>query len=156
MENFQRFIKIGDDRINVDEIIRYGLGTDEDDDNFLYVETKTSEDIFEYYEGNVDFDLEEKLEELDKMFLLEIFGQADPFKRFIKFGDERINAEEIVRYGLGTDEDDDHYLFVETRTNEDVFEYYEYDMDFELDEKFSELDGIFLIRQLGRVDFRKS
>ena len=156
MEKFQRFIKIGDERINADEIIRYGLGTDEDDDNYLFVETRTDDYSFDYYEDNVDFELDEKLQELDKMFLLEKFGQADSSKGFIKFGDDRINADEIVRYGLGSDDDDDHYIFVETKTNEDIFEYYEYDVDFELDEKLSELDGIFLIRQLGHVDFRKS
>ena len=70
MEDLQRFIKIGEDRINAAEIVSYGLATDEDDDNYLYVETKTSEDLFQYYEDDVDFDLEEKIAELDKIFLV--------------------------------------------------------------------------------------
>ena len=69
MENLQRFIRICDDRINVEEIIRYGLGTDDDDDNYLYVETKTSEDYFTYYETD-DLDIDDKLEELDRIFLI--------------------------------------------------------------------------------------
>ena len=69
MENLQRFIRICDDRINVEEIIRYGLGTDDDDDNFLYVETKTSEDYFTNYETD-DLDIDDKLEELDRIFLI--------------------------------------------------------------------------------------
>ena len=77
MEVFQKFIKIGDDRINAMEIVSYGISTDEDDDNYLYVETKTSEDLFEYYEDDVDFDLEEKIEELDEMFLIRKLGSVD-------------------------------------------------------------------------------
>lgn len=70
MERFRRFIKIDADRINVDEIVSYGIGTDEDDETYLYVETKTSEDLFQYYEEDVDFDLEEKIGELDALFLI--------------------------------------------------------------------------------------
>ena len=70
MEDLQRFIRIGDDRIKIDEIIGYGLGTDEDDDNYLYIKTKTDDDPFYYYEDNADFELEEKLDELDGIFLL--------------------------------------------------------------------------------------
>jgi hypothetical protein len=80
MENFQRFIRIDDDRINATEIVCYGIDTDDDDDRYLYVETKTSEDIFRYYEENVDFDLEEKLGELDGLFLIRPLGRVD-FKR---------------------------------------------------------------------------
>ena len=75
------------------------------------------------------------------------------FKRFIKIDDLRINAEEIVSYGINTDEDDDRYLFVETKTSEDPFYFYEEDADFDLDEKLNELDDLFLIQ--GRVDFDK-
>lgn len=77
MEFLQRFVKIADDRINAAEIVSYGLGTDEDDDNYLYVETKTSESLFEYYEDDVDFDLEEKIEELDEIFLIRKLGNVD-------------------------------------------------------------------------------
>lgn len=73
----RRFIKIGDDRINVEEIVSYGIRTDEDDDNYLYVETKTSEDLFYYYEDDVDFELEDKLKELDDMFLIRRLGHVD-------------------------------------------------------------------------------
>ena len=73
----RRFIKIGDDRINAEEIVSYGIRTDEDDDNYLYVETKTSEDLFYYYEDNVDFELEDKLKELDDMFLIRRIGHVD-------------------------------------------------------------------------------
>lgn len=69
MRDLPRFIRIGDDRINADEIVSYGYAADEDDDTYLYVETKTSEDIFQYYAENVDFDLEEKLAELDELFV---------------------------------------------------------------------------------------
>lgn len=77
MANLQRFIKIDDDRINAEEIVSYGLGTDEDDDNYLYVETKTSEELFRYYEEEVDFDLEEKIAELDEMLLVRKLGSVD-------------------------------------------------------------------------------
>lgn len=77
MEGLQKFIKIGDDRINAAEIVSYGIGTDEDEDNYLYVETKTSEDLFEYYEDDVDFDLEEKIAELDEIFLIRKLGHVD-------------------------------------------------------------------------------
>ena len=70
MDSLQKFIKIGDDRINVEEIISYGIGIDEDEDRYLYVNTKSDEDIWQFYEEDVDFDLEEKLGELDKMFLI--------------------------------------------------------------------------------------
>lgn len=77
MEVLQKFIKIGDDRINAAEIVSYGIATDEDEDNYLYVETKTSEDLFQYYEDDVDFDLEEKIAELDEIFLIRKLGQVD-------------------------------------------------------------------------------
>lgn len=77
MENLRRFIKIGEDRLNAEEIVSYGIRTDEDEDNYLYVETKTSEDLFEYYEDDVDFELEDKLEELDDMFLIRRLGHVD-------------------------------------------------------------------------------
>ena len=77
MENFQRFIQIGADRINATEIVSYGIATDEDDDTYLYVETKTSEDLFQYYGEDVDFDLEEKISELDSLFLIRKLGRVD-------------------------------------------------------------------------------
>ena len=77
------------------------------------------------------------------------------FKRFIKLGNERINAEEIVSYGIAEDEDDDRYLFVETKTSEELFQYYEEDSDFDIDEKIKELDELLLIRRLGHVDFEE-
>lgn len=77
-------------------------------------------------------------------------------RRFIKIGDDRINAEEIVSYGIRTDEDDDNYLFVETKTSEDLFYYYEDDVDFELEDELKELDDMFLIRRLGHVDFEEA
>lgn len=85
MRDFPRFIKLGDDRINVDEIVSYGIrydigeeyfnedGTPAEDDEesrYLYVETKTSEFVFEYWEGDIDFDIDAKLVELDAMFLV--------------------------------------------------------------------------------------
>ncbi len=77
MENFKRFIKIGDDRLNAEEIVSYGISLDEDDDRYLYIETKTSEDVFQYYEEDVDFDLEEKLQELDNLLLIRPLGHVD-------------------------------------------------------------------------------
>ncbi|MBR4383720.1 MAG: hypothetical protein IKP64_09205 [Selenomonadaceae bacterium] len=87
MRDLPRFIKLGEDRINVDEIVAYGIRYDSgeeffDDGNesdneeeyeegrYLYVETKTSEFIFEYWEGDVDFDIDKMLVELDAMFLV--------------------------------------------------------------------------------------
>ena len=67
---FQKFIIIGDDRINAEEITSYGLATDEDDDRYLYINTKTDEDFWQYYEDDVDFGLEDKLRELDDLFLM--------------------------------------------------------------------------------------
>lgn len=75
--------------------------------------------------------------------------------RFIKIGEERINIAEIVSYGLAEDEDEDRYLYVETRTSDGTFQYYEDDSDFDLDEKVAEMDDLLLIRKLGRVDFER-
>ena len=83
MKDFPRFIKLANDRINVDEIVSYGLGTDWDDDDeeyrFIYVETKTSDEIFQYIEDDdeVDFDLDEKLAELDDLFLIKKLEHVD-------------------------------------------------------------------------------
>ena len=77
------------------------------------------------------------------------------FPRFIKLGDDRINVDEIVSYGLAEDEDEDRYLYIETRTSDGTFQYYEDDADFDLDEKVSELDDLLLVRKLGRVDFEQ-
>ena len=76
MNDFQKFILIGDDRINAEEIISYGTAIDEDDDRYLYVNLK-NDDSFEYYEEDVDFDLEEKLGELDGIFLIRTLGHVD-------------------------------------------------------------------------------
>ena len=81
MESFQRFIRLGDERINVEEIVSYGIAEDEDEDRFLYIETKTSEDLFRYYEESVDFDLEEKLGEMDGLLLIRTLGYVDFKKR---------------------------------------------------------------------------
>lgn len=77
MRELPRFIKIDEDRINIDEIVSYGFGSDEDDETFLYVETKTGEDVYQYYEEDVEFDLQEKLDELDALLLVKIFGNVD-------------------------------------------------------------------------------
>lgn len=75
MKDFPRFIKIGEDRINIDEIVSYGIGAEwgdgDDDIRYLYVETKTSEELFQYEEDDeIDFDIDEKLAELDDLFLI--------------------------------------------------------------------------------------
>ena len=84
MRDLPRFIKLGEDRINVDEIVSYGIRYDaeeyvnedgspvEDDEptRCLYVETKTSESDFEYWEDDDDFDIDRMLIELDAMFLV--------------------------------------------------------------------------------------
>lgn len=79
--------------------------------------------------------------------------------RFIQLDDTRINVDEIVSYGLGTDlnEDDEeyHYLFVETKTSDDLFLFDEDDVDFDLDDKLAEMDEMFLIRKTGRVNFKE-
>ena len=76
MKDLPRFIKLGNERINIDEIVSYGIaiGWDEDEEEeyrYIYVETKTSDELFEYVEGedDVDFDLDDKLAELDALFL---------------------------------------------------------------------------------------
>ena len=70
MEGFQKFIKLGDERINVEEIVSYGIAVDEDEDRYLYITLKTVEDSFSYYEDDVDFDLEDKLSEMDRLLLI--------------------------------------------------------------------------------------
>ena len=70
MNDLPQFIKIGEERINVDEIVSYGFAEDEDEDRYLYVGLKTSDDVLEYYEDDVDFDLDEKIAELDDLFLI--------------------------------------------------------------------------------------
>ena len=70
MKEFPRFIKLGDERINVEEIVSYGLAVDEDDDRYLYISTKTDEDLYQYYDEDVEFDLDKKIKELDDLFLI--------------------------------------------------------------------------------------
>ncbi|MBR0289976.1 MAG: hypothetical protein IJQ82_13455 [Selenomonadaceae bacterium] len=70
MRELPRFIKIGEERINVEEIVSYGIAEDEDEDRYLYLDVKTSDDLFQYYEDDVDFDIEDKISELDKLFLI--------------------------------------------------------------------------------------
>ena len=70
MKDLPRFIKIGEERINVDEIVSYGLAEDEDEDRYLYVETRTSDGTFQYYEDDADFDLDEKVSEMDDLLLI--------------------------------------------------------------------------------------
>ncbi|MBQ4404175.1 MAG: hypothetical protein II857_07160 [Selenomonadaceae bacterium] len=70
MEKFPQFIKIGNDRIKVEEIVNYGFAFDEDDDRYLYVETRTGDGALQYYDEEVDFDLEDKVAELDNLFLI--------------------------------------------------------------------------------------
>ena len=70
MEGFQKFIRLGDERINVEEIINYGIAEDEDEDRYLYITMKTCDDSFTYYEDDVDFDLEDKLAEMDRLLLI--------------------------------------------------------------------------------------
>jgi len=70
MNDLPRFIRIGEERINVDEIVSYGFAVDDDEDRYLYVGLKTSDDVLEYYEDDVDFDLDEKISELDDLFLI--------------------------------------------------------------------------------------
>ena len=70
MNDLPRFIRIGEERINVDEIVSYGFAVDDDEDRYLYVGLKTSDDVLEYYEDDVDFDLDEKIAELDDLFLI--------------------------------------------------------------------------------------
>ena len=70
MNNLPRFIKIGEERINVEDISSYGIAFDEDEDRYLYVSTKSSEDMFQYYEDDVEFDLDEKISEMDALFLI--------------------------------------------------------------------------------------
>ena len=77
MNNLPRFIKLDNIRINLDEIVSYGMAIDEDDDNYLYIETKTSEDVFEFYADDVDFDIEEMLSELDNLLLIGRLGPVD-------------------------------------------------------------------------------
>ena len=78
MRDLPCFIKVGDDRINIDDISSYGLGTDFDDDTdeeyrYLYIQTKTDEEFFQFNEDEVDFDLDTKLAELDSLFLYKNF-----------------------------------------------------------------------------------
>ena len=70
MKEFPRFIKLGDERINVEEIVSYGLAVDEDDDRYLYISTKTDEDLYQYYDEDAEFDLDKKIKELDDLFLI--------------------------------------------------------------------------------------
>ena len=77
MRDFPRFIKLAEDRINVDEIVAYGTkffvdedGEVDEDSECLYVETKTGEYDFEYDEDDLGCSLDEKLVELDAIFLI--------------------------------------------------------------------------------------
>jgi len=77
----------------------------------------------------------------------------ESFQRFVKLDDDRINVTKIISYGLAVDEDDDRYLYVNT-TDDDSYSYYDEDVEFDLDEKISELDSLLLVRRLGHVDFQ--
>ena len=73
MKDLPQFVKIAEDRINAEEIVSYGVAIDEDDDRYLYIETRTSEELAQYYSDDVEFDLDEKLAELDNLFLVKAF-----------------------------------------------------------------------------------
>lgn len=70
MRDLPQFIKVGEERINIEDIVNYGLAFDEDDERYLYVGTKSSDDVFQYYEDEVDFDLDAKVAEMDALFLI--------------------------------------------------------------------------------------
>ena len=77
MRDFPRFIRLGDDRINVDEIVAYGIkfyldddGEVDEDTECFFVETKTSDFDFEYDEDGLGCSFDEKLVELDAIFLI--------------------------------------------------------------------------------------
>ena len=67
----QKFLRFGEDRVNLEEIVSYGIAADEDDDRYLYVETKTSDDVLQYYAEDVEFDIDEKVSELDNLLLIQ-------------------------------------------------------------------------------------
>lgn len=77
MENFQRFITIGDDRINVAEIVSYGVAVDEDEDSYIYVNTSDGNDFSYYDDEDNDFDVEDKLAELDSLLLIRPLGHVN-------------------------------------------------------------------------------
>jgi hypothetical protein len=81
MKDLPRFIQLDETRINVDEIVSYGLATDWNDDDeeyrYLFVETKTSEEIFRFDEDDADFDLDDKIAELDELFLIRKLGRVN-------------------------------------------------------------------------------
>lgn len=70
MRDLPQFIKVGEERISIEDIVNYGLAFDEDDERYLYVGTKSSDDVFQYYEDEVDFDLDAKVAEMDALFLI--------------------------------------------------------------------------------------
>ena len=76
MKELPRFIKLEEDRINLEEIVSYGLAEDEDEDAYLYVNTSDGNDFF-YYDENVEFDLDEKVAELDDLLLFRKLGHVD-------------------------------------------------------------------------------
>lgn len=70
------FVKFGDDRINIAEIVSYGSipesGYIVQEDSYLYIETKTFNDknlVRKYFSSVGKFDIYAKLEELDALLV---------------------------------------------------------------------------------------
>lgn len=62
-----QFILIGEDRININDIVSYGLASDEDEVRYLYVNTSDEND-FSYYDEEIDID--DKIAQLDELLLI--------------------------------------------------------------------------------------
>ena len=67
MRDFPRFIRLGDDRINVDEIVAYGTKFFVDEDGEV---DEDSECLYVEDEDDLGCSFDEKLVELDAIFLI--------------------------------------------------------------------------------------
>lgn len=154
MESLPRFIKIGKDRVDIYEIISYGV----EDEDYFYVDSKDRyEDsepydfdskgrsqiftrdalIWHYGDDNGSFDAYKRLAEWDNFF------SENGLKWFIKLGDHRIRISEIVAYGISEyATENDGSLFVKLKNRADTFKFDEDEIN--IDEKIAELDRLFL------------
>lgn len=140
MENLPRFIKIGKDRVDINEIISYGV----EDEDYFYVDSKDCygeycdrDWLLRHHGFDGKFDVYKCLADWDKFF------SENGLKWFIKLGDHRIRISEIVAYGISEyDRENDGSLFVSLKRNGGTFNFSKDKIN--IGEKLAELDRLFL------------
>lgn len=154
----KKFIKIGDTRIRVGSIKDYGIEYDSVSYEKVYTKTrKTGNSIlknlsiglvvgFDKPAPENDYDLiwEGDIIRIDEIRYLEIVSKIGKTYKKV-FSEQGKIIEEAVGF-IATEKDilekEDKYLYISTYQN-DTYEFYETEVDFDIEEKCSEIDEMF-------------